>query len=386
MTLKGKDIICVSTSDWGCSWGSKQHLMSRLSANNRVFYVEYQSNLLHLFKRGYWKKLLNAFGKISKLNENLFIYTPPFYLLPWGYYFRFVNKLNQALLYSAMMKEMKKIGFDPSIAWVYPPIAIDLVKYMKGIFLVYHCIADFSIEKRNLLRRHTTIRMEDELAKLSDLLFALTKTLCIRYSKLNKNVVFFPSAVDIELFNKIPMEQELPKDIKDIKKPIIGLVGYLDDRVLDIDILEHMSLEKPDWSLVLIGPILRGSRSFSKLQKIRNVHFLGPKTHLDIPSYVRFFDVCLIPYQKNKFMENVSPLKLYEYLALGKPVVSTDFSEEVRGIDDIFVAKDKEDFIRCIKKALESKSEADPIKRRKDIASKNSWDARMGLVLSKFES
>jgi len=384
MTLKGKDIICISTSDWGSSWGSKQHLMSRLSVDNRVFYVEYQSNFLHLFKRGHWKKLLDTFGKTSKLSDKLFIYTPPFYLLPLGYYFRFVNKLNQALLYSAMMKEMKKIGFNPSIAWVYPPIAIDLVKYMKDIFLVYHCIADFSIEKKNPLRRHTTMRMEDELAKSSGLVFVLTKILYARYSKLNKNVAFFPSAVDIDLFNKIPLEQELPKDIKDIKKPIIGLVGYLDDQVLDMDILEHIGMERPYWSLVLIGPILRGSRSFSKLQKMRNVYFLGQKNHLDIPSYISSFDVCLIPYQKNKFMENVSSLKLYEYLALGKPVVSTDFSEEVRGIDDIFVAKDREDFIKFIKKALEFRNEADPIKRRKDIASKNSWDARMELVLSRF--
>lgn len=378
--LNGFDIVCISSSNWDHPWGSKQQIMSRISLGNRVLYVEYQASFFHIYRPFLTKRLSAFFGRLNKITDNLYIYTPPLCLLPFGYYIRFINKINQKILAIFILKQTKKLNFKNPILWVYVPLAIDLIKYFKKSMVIYHCIADFIYEKSSQIRKNTIRIMEKELVNCADIIIAMTEGLRDRFKDLNPNVYYLPSAVDFEYFyKKFSEDSKSPEDLKGIKKPILGMVGYLDATVTDLKLLEYLCVSRPDWSLVLIGPIFRDNSFFKALRKRDNVYYLGGKRHADIPSYIKFFDVCLVPYKKNNFMQNVSPLKLYEYLALGKPVVSTNFFKKDTYDGLIETADTKEDFLTCIEKLL-LEEDSGRIKRRLDLARENSWDKRLETV------
>ncbi len=378
--IKGQDIVCISTSDWDRPWGSKQQLMLRLSTSNRVLYVEYQASFLHFcFLPFLFLRIKKPKNRLTKINENLFIFTPYPYL-PFGYYFRAINKINQGIILRSLRKILKKIGFSNPILWIYPPCAIDLVGKLSEKLTLYHCLADFPNEKKNFLRSKTIFSMEKELVEKSDIVLTLTESLYEKYVDRNTNICLFPSAVDDNLFSSfLSVNADEPEDIANLKRPRIGLVGYLDGRILDIDLLCDIADERPEWSLVLIGPKFRYPYRLSPLAKRRNVYFLGEKKNAQIPMYIKSLDVCMIPYVTNEFTNNVSPLKLYEYLALGKPVVSTKIADLERFKGVIRVSGSKKDFIENISLCLEEK-DIQLVNKRQDLAKENSWDERLQTV------
>ena len=378
--LKGQDIICISTSDWDRPWGSKQQLMSRLSAHNRVLYVEYQASFLHLYLFARFKK----WNRLQKISENIFVFTP-FPLLPFGYYFRNINTINQRIILASIRKIFKKIRFRNPILWIYPPSAVDLIDKLGEKLVLYHCIADFTNEKKNHLRTKTILSMEKELVKRSDIVLTLTESLRERHMHKNVNTYLFPSAVDDRLFlSFLNRDIEEPKDIRGIKKPRIGLVGYLDARIIDTELLCFLADRYPEWSVILIGPRFRYFSKFKSLTKRNNVYFLGEKENYRVPLYIKNLDVCIIPYVINEFTNNISPLKLYEYLALGKPVISTKLEEVQKFKDIIKVSDDTEDFIKNISLALKEK-DVEIVNKRLDFARENSWTERLRYVSELIE-
>jgi len=177
---------------------------------------------------------------------------------------------------------------------------------------------------------------------------------------------------------------EEPKDIRGIKKPRIGLVGYLDARIIDTELLCFLADRYPEWSVILIGPRFRYFSKFKSLTKRNNVYFLGEKENYRVPLYIKNLDVCIIPYVINEFTNNISPLKLYEYLALGKPVISTKLEEVQKFKDIIKVSDDTEDFIKNISLALKEK-DVEIVNKRLDFARENSWTERLRYVSELIE-
>lgn len=354
--------------------------MSRLSLNNRVLYIEYQASPFHVFWPLVRKRIFRFFGSLSKANNNLFVYGPPLLLLPFGYYLRWINKINQAIMSYFISRQIKKLGFKNDILWIYPPSAADLIKYIKPRVIVYHCIADFSCEKKNRFRRHTISVLEEEILSRANVVLAMTEGLHKRLIRINPNTFHFPSAVDFEYsYQKVREKSEIPQDLKSIKRPILGIVGYLDGKIIDLELLGYLSSQRPYWSLVLIGPIFKNKLLLQQMQDKKNIYFLGSKKHHDLPLYIKFFDVCLIPYKKTEFTQNVSPLKLYHYLACGKPVVSSAFSDLSKYADIIGIAQTKEEFLKEIEKAL-SQDNPEIVSKRFNLARQNSWDARINLI------
>jgi glycosyltransferase involved in cell wall biosynthesis len=348
--ISGRDIICISTSDWNGPWGSKQQLMSGLSASNRVLYVEYQTSFIHLFLKD--SKSAGNSGPLRQIGKNLFIFRPP-WSLPLGYYFRSINRINQKRLSSALKQAIAELGFKNPILWACLPSAADLLASINAKLILYHCIADFPDEKKNSLRKKTILSMEEDLARSSHLVLAMTQSLYERFKMINNNTHLFRSAVSDELFlSSRGQENRQPADIAAINRPRIGVVGYLDGKIIDTDLLSYVADARPTWSLVFIGPAFRHTSALNTLRARKNVYFLGKKRHDEMPGYIGSLDVCAIPYRLNKFTNNVSPIKLYEYMAMGKPVVSTKLSETdgFRGL--IRVSDMKEAFIKDIELSL----------------------------------
>jgi len=352
--IKGQTIICISTSDWERPWGSRQQLMKRLSGYNRVLFVEYQASFLHLLSIRF---LLNRFRKWRrnprKVNDNLVVFTP-YPGLPFGNYFRAINRINQAIIMFSLKRVIKAHDLGgPAVMWVYTPCAADLLGRLNEKFALFHCIADFSNEKKNRKRKDAVFSMESDTARRSDIVLTLTRPLHDRYKQINPRTYFFPSAVDYRLFTSEALKGRAEgADIAKIRRPRIGLVGYLDGNILDIELLSYAVDRHPEWSFVFIGPEFRNVKALKDVAKRANVYLLGEKGHDEIPGYIEALDVCLIPYIINEFTNNVSSLKLYEYLAAGKPIVTTKLAALEEFKDIVSISADKKEFIKNISLAL----------------------------------
>jgi glycosyltransferase involved in cell wall biosynthesis len=375
ISVNGQDIICISSSYWDFPWGSKQEIMSRLSRGNRVLFIEYQSSALHLFRYSLIRKrYINRQGRINKINKNLYVYSP-LPNLPFGNYYAFINRINQWFLKQMLKPILNELQFKNPILWLNNPCSFELIGKINLKKIIYHCIDDFVAEKKNQRRQRTMLAFENQLIERADIIFASSRALYDRHIRINTNTYLLPSGVD-ERFIKQGLENKtirLPEDISSIPNPRIGVLGLFGEK-LDTQLIEYIAGLKQDWSIILIGPVLL--RKILNLSKYKNVYFLGMKNKEEIPLYIRALDVCLIPYKLNDFTKAVSPLKLFEYLALGKPVVATTLPdlEEYNGL--IKIAAAKEDFARCINDCLEERQEA-IVEARIRIASENTWDKRL---------
>jgi glycosyltransferase involved in cell wall biosynthesis len=189
--------------------------------------------------------------------------------------------------------------------------------------------------------------------------------------------------VDTDLFH--PSSEPLPADLVAIPGPRIGYFGAIRDHLVDIDLLEQVARGLPDASLVLVGPVVCPKERMASLRSLPNVHVLGPRPHDEVPGYGRGFDVALMPWNDNEWIEHANPIKMKEYLALGLPVVSTDFPEVRRYRDLIRIAGDREGFVRAVSETLGDGGLATPAERVAAVASAT-WEVAAQTMRSAAES
>jgi glycosyltransferase involved in cell wall biosynthesis len=178
--------------------------------------------------------------------------------------------------------------------------------------------------------------------------------------------------VDLELF--APSGDPVPDDLAAIPHPRLGYFGAIRDHLLDLKLLEEVARRLPDAQLVIIGPLQSPVERIADLVALPNVHYMGARPYEQIAAYGRGFDVALMPWNDNEWIENANPIKMKEYLALGLPVVSTDFPEVRRYADLIRIAKGHEDFVEAVRTTLADGGLATPSERRARVACAT-WDA-----------
>ena len=220
------------------------------------------------------------------------------------------------------------------------------------------------------------INIEDsKLSEKADLIFVVTEYLSLQYQKYQNKVHVVPNGVDVKWIEKYKEKAYLMDDIKTINKPIIGFVGGIDDGI-DIELILYIAKKRPTWSIVMIGNLHHYNRSADQLcTSLPNLHFLGSKQFEDVPAYVDKFDVCILPFKDNKRNRSRSAMKLYVYMALGKPIVSRPVADAEKFSSTVLLAKEKAEFLRAIEKALTY----DSIKARQarvSMAETQSWDKR----------
>jgi len=385
----GENIICVSSIDWDFVWQGHQEIMSAFAkAGNRVLFIENTGirtpsfrDIPRLKKRlTNWKK---GVGGIRKEAEGIYVYSP--LILPFPYS-RFIKPINRMLFVHNVRKWMSAADFANPIIWTFLPtnVTLDLIDNVENKkLIVYYCIAEFS----QLVKSSKKVeKAERELLERCDLVFAQGERIKERCLKHNKNVHIFPFGVSNEVFlNFDEKNSKVPEDITGIKKPILGYVGGI-HKHMDTELLKEMAGKRPDWSIVLVGPMQIECDSF---KGFKNIHFLGKKDHKALPSYIVNFDVCLIPYVLNEYTKTVYPTKLNEYLSMGKPVVATSipevdrFNEENKGV--IEVASDRKSFYDKVENALKLKSANETQERRKEVASNSDWGSRIECMTRLME-
>jgi glycosyltransferase involved in cell wall biosynthesis len=252
-------------------------------------------------------------------------------------------------------------------------------------FSFYDCMDHFTLLPDKRANPLVLAAMERKLVKKADLIFVTSKALQDRKETNRGEWVLVRNGVDLNHFDPhVSRFVEPDGELAGITKPIIGYIGCIDSW-FDGDAIAFLAASRPDLSLVLVGPV-QDRATARKLRGYRNVHLLGPKPYRDLPRYLDAFAVCLIPFQVNELTRAVNPVKLYEYLAAGKPVVAAPLDEIRRYRDLVSIYATKEELVEEVDRALR---EQDPeiARLRVQVAGENTWGRRveeMGRALASY--
>lgn len=380
--LEHENIVCISSVDWEPLWTRKQQVMSRLPRSNKILYVEPPITLISPFKdREMWKKWFLWWQGIRKLRDNLFLWSPP-PILPFGNRYRFINRLNQWWLALFLRRVIKKLDMKNNILWTYMPNTADMLDLVEHKQLVYDCVDEHS-EYTGLINKQVMLDMEKDLLHRCNFVFVTAIGLYNTKKDFARRIYFLPNAANVEHFMQAQdPATDVPHDIAIVKGPVIGFVGVIQDWI-DLDLIALVAKSYPDWSVVLIGPVGVGV-DISVLRTLPNVHLLGRKDVRDLPRYIKAFDVCLNPFKINELTDKVSPLKFYEYLASGKPIVTVNMPGVLDFADIVEIADTPAEFVASVGRAMAEENPARLAARLKR-AKENSWESRVEIMMQKIK-
>jgi glycosyltransferase involved in cell wall biosynthesis len=296
------------------------------------------------------RRALTRMGRVRAVEPGLYAYTP-WPVLP-VYYHPVTNWVNQRALARDVRRAWRGLGWTrPDVLWTYWPNSAALVGRLGERAAVYHCIDEFGTRAYPLVGAGVIAAQEAELCRKVDLVLARTEALAAAKRRLNPNTEFLPGGVDVALFDPARFDPasaaQVDSPLATLPAPRMGFLGTIDDRV-DVDLLVAVARQLPDVALVMAGPVKQHLVDVSALAALPNVHFLPAYAHDAAPAMVAALDVCLIPYRINSYTEGLSPLKLYEYLAMGKPVVTTDLPYVRREAAHVDIAQGSDAFAAAV--------------------------------------
>jgi glycosyltransferase involved in cell wall biosynthesis len=385
-------IVCVSPQAWETDLPTNRQQIMRRAARrgHEVLFVESGSFLgrgLEGLARHPWREARARLAGAS-VAEGVRVRSA-LNLVPWGKKFALASRVNFALT-AAMLRRAVEELTPPTILWIYDPAAARLVGSVREAFAVYDCVDDYAEQYAPDRRRMELVRAADrDAGRLARLVFATTEALAERHRQTNPRTFLVPNAADYDHFSAAFDRNVAAPEVRDLPRPVLGFAGNLTPRKVDFESLRALALERPGWTLVLIGPVRdRGERALAGISELPNVRWLGWRPYQDLPRYIAAFDVALCPYVRNAYTENVFPLKIYEYLAAGKPVVATG-TPSLRGMEpDVILVDGAASLPAAVEAALSRSSDADR-ERRMALAARNTWEDRterlLGLVADELE-
>ncbi len=366
-----RQIVCISTSNYFPFPTSKQHVMSRLH-DAEILYFDPPVTRIAPLKDPAARPRLKAYKESTEIKPGLTNYAmPP--VMPFFNKSRAVNKHNQRKLARFVKKKMKEHGFEKPILWVYSHTACDLIRHIPHSAVVYHCV-DRHNAYPGMINAQLVDDMERDLCRQADLVFATAKGLVDHLKPWCKELHLMPNGVDFDRFHAALSDTAAPPpDIGHLPRPLLGFVGMLQP-CINTDYIVHAAQVRPDWHFACVGEPLAGV-DVSALQALPNVHLLGLKPFTKIPSYIKAFDVCLNLFRNSALSKNVSPLKFYEYLSTGKPIVSTPQPDQVMQYAELIHIADTPDaFVAACEQALKDDGKAE---ERIACGRAASWDSRV---------
>ena len=390
----GRDIIIVGQQAWDVDIGSNcRDIALEFSKKNRVLFVN--SALDRITKIKYSKdpkikKRINVIkGKergLERVNEDLWVYYPDELLesINWirpHWLFRYLNQRNNFRFATSIQKAICELDFKDFILFNDSDMlrSFYLKELLKPSTTLYY--SRDNMMATNYYRRHGKF-LEPQIIKKSDLCVANSLYLQ-RYCKtFNVRSYYVGQGCELELF-QMPLSRPRPEVFDEIDRPIVGYVGALTAARLDLDLIEFLSLNLPDFSFVFIGHEDKLFRK-SRLHRLSNVYFLGAKPTKDLACYIEAFDVCINPQKLNDLTRGNYPRKIDEYLAMGKPVVATKTDTMEAFGRFTYLASNKKEFSDKIRIALGDKSPKALLERRA-FAFSHSWVNSLNLIAQGIE-
>ncbi len=371
--------ICISTTDWAFLLQRPQHLMLRYSRLAPVLYVnppEYPATTAklawtdgHIVKG--WTSLLDFIKvELRPLSPQLWSLSSA-KVFPLERSIPILRFANDVFTKGVVNHTADRLKIGAHILWCYRYDASIFSRSQHERIVVYDCVDDWSA----FLQSHgDASERERRLVAMSDIVFTTAQRLYQMKKKVNPHTYLVPNGVDCEHFSK--PASGIPPSMKNIPRPIIGFSGAIHFWV-DLRLVETIAKRRTEWSFVFVGPI--GKKV--DIPRLPNMHFLGKVSYDVLPSYVSSFNVCIIPFAHTELTASADPIKLYEYLASGKPIISTDLPEVRKFAHLIGIADGADEFERSIEIALEEDS-PDRVRARQAVAAENSWDNRFQMMMN----
>lgn len=371
---KPLDIVCISPAPWDYPiWTNRQHIMKRLSSNNRIMYVFHPTLLRSCIKR-ICKN--GRFTLLNKIDSNLCCFTPP--ILPFSENFPLIGSLNIKISSYFLKRALNKIGFNDYILWFYDPEAGEYMDHLTPYFTCYDCVDEFSAmpSYQNPRRKALLIERELRLIREASMVFTTSKNLFASKKSINPNTYLVENVGDFDHFNqyagvKLPAPADFPKG----SAPVIGFSGAVDPYKVDFELISFLANQRPNWNIVLIGGKTDSQKKDFQFPRNKNIHYLGRKEYAELPQYLAHFDVCMVPYGINDYTQGVFPIKLFEYLSTGKPVVTSSLPSLGKYGSLIRISESKERFLSNIEDVLANDSNAQK-QARLQCAKEHTWESR----------
>jgi glycosyltransferase involved in cell wall biosynthesis len=376
--LRGRDIVCIGFADWDAElWTNQQHLMSRLAIANRVLFVESlglrRPQLAARDARRLARRLRRGLAP-PRAVDGVHVLSP--LVLPVHDRPR-LRRLNARLLCAQVARAVRALGLERPLLWSYVPHAEALIEALDPVAVVYHCVDDIAAQKGVAAAAFRAA--EARFASRADLVLASAPALAARMRALSDHVLEAPNVADTGLFAEALAPGPVDGALAALPRPRIVFTGAVVATKLDVPLLAALAAERPQWSLALVGPVGAGDprTDVSALVAAPNVHLLGPRGYRELPAVLRGADAAMIPYAINELTRSVFPMKVYEYLAAGLPVVSTPLPA-LDGLAEVAFAADAGDFCRQLEAGL-----ADVPERRRERSARargHSWERRIAQI------
>lgn len=350
------DMIVFCHLRWQFVYQRPQHIISRLSSNMKVLFIE---EPIH------YNKDDSTSGNLIAITEKLHVLQP---------YVKDIESIIDILPHYIKNKTIP-------IGWFYSASFSPLLEQINFETIIYDCMDELSLFKGAPLH---LINQEKYLMAHADIVFTGGKSLYESKKQLHTNVYCFPSSVDEAHFAQALNGISVAADIANLPKPIVGYYGVIDERI-DLQLLHECAKKLPEVSFVMIGPLAKIEDA--DLPKENNIHYLGMKSYNELPNYLKAFDIAMMPFALNDATKYISPTKTLEYMAAGKPIISTKITDVVRDYSDsVTLIENDGEFCDAIATLLTKDRLAMEMEYNK-ILEKTSWNStadKMESIIKKF--
>jgi UDP-galactopyranose mutase len=349
----GADLVCFSHLRWDFVYQRPQHLLSRCTRERRVFFVEEP-----VFYEGEPRL------EVSSRSGGVRVVVPR---VPRHLQGRCELDNTLAGLMDDLFADHE---INSCILWYYTPMAMAWTDRLAPLAVVYDCMDELSAFKGAPPEMKAR---EEALFRRADLVFTGGESLYQVKRHQHSDVRAFPSSIDAAHFAQARTPMRDPLDQSAIPYPRLGFFGVIDER-MDLEMLQDIARSRPDWQLVMIGPVVKIDPA--DLPRGDNIHYMGAKSYGELPAYIAGWNVALMPFARNESTRFISPTKTPEYLAAGRPVVSTSIQDVVHPYGEaglVRIADSAADFIAAIERAMSEDAES-RIREVDAFLARSSWD------------
>ncbi len=397
MPLESHAIVCLSSQRWDEGmWTNKQHIMSRLAKRTRIVHVDFGlrdpvTYLWQRFKqrdRQLWKMHRLPVDGVVERGPNLWVSGS---WAPWGVgrlsrqsrlrdYFSYEHKLDMVKRFLA------REGITHPIVWTYHPGYGEVIDQLPRRLLVYDCVDDYGAFPEYAADADWLARREEALCRKSDVVFTTSKTLLELRKPFNPHTHLVENVGDAAHFGLAFADGTVPHpEAAALRRPVIAFVGAVSAYKLNLEWMLHAATARPEWTFLVIGPVglADPDTNVQALRKLPNVHITGMKPYAELPAWLKAVDVTVIPYNINRYTASVFPIKFFEMLATGKPLVISALPSLEAYFDDVLVARDAEGFVGACEAALRDTPQQR--EHRLALAQRNSWEKRVAELSAHVE-
>lgn len=391
--LDGRSLVYYSLGPWYDLARPQHQLVSVFARQNKVLFCErypYLRSTLDSLRRGRPKRADLVHPCLEAVSKTLHVYRPPVWACICGYPgFRSLSRLSRRFF---LTRAMRRLGMSYPIVWFSMPGMIELYDDIPSASLrLYHVIDEYAgYHGHTEASRRRLEQNEQAMMAMVDAVVVVSESLYQAKSAFNPHTWVVRNGVDYRRYADCLADPRLPERLEAIPPPRLGYIGLLGEKV-DLGLLEALAVDHPEWSLVFLSAVKldEQAETWQAMRALPNVYLLDPVPASQVPDYVKGFQVGLMPYVADLQVQNSSPLKLYDYMAAGIPIVSVDMPPARRFESLIHLARGPQTFAQAVSAALQDTS-PERCRARREVAAQNSWDVRVeqlsGLIEERLAS